>query len=89
MTIEHVPGRNVGDMPERSVSRKLPAPEVTRARKEDMEMRRELVEMPFDMDFGGELCHATGDEVCLGDPSNPADWWNEYIDQDGNLHYGR
>ena len=53
------------------------------------EMRRELVEMPFDMDFGGELCHATGDEVCLGDQSNPADWWNEYIDQDGNLYYGR
>lgn len=58
------------------------------------QMRRELEEMPFDMAFeteGGnrELCHATGWEECFGDPSDPADWWNEYEDSDGNLHYGR
>ena len=56
-------------------------------------MRRELETMPFDKAFetenGTELCHATGFEVCLGDPSNPADWWNEYEDSPGETHYGR
>lgn len=52
-------------------------------------MRRELEIMPFDHEFNGELCHATGYEVCKGDPKNPADWWNEYEDREGNLHYGR
>lgn len=54
-------------------------------------MRRRLDVMPFDMSFDGgfTLCHATGYEVCLGDPDNPADWWNEYEDIDGNIYYGR
>lgn len=57
-------------------------------------IERELKEMPFDKAFiveGGneELCHATGIEVCWGDPKNPADWWNEYEDSFGELHYGR
>lgn len=54
-------------------------------------MRRKLDEMPFDRSFDGgfSLCHATGYEVCLGNPDNPADWWNEYEDSEGNLHYGR
>lgn len=57
--------------------------------------RRKLEEMPFDKRFGdcmgagGELCHATGYEVCLGDVNNPADWWNEYERADGTLEYGR
>ena len=54
---------------------------------------RELETMPFDKRFstnnGEELCHATGREVCFGDPSVLADWWEEYIDSDGELHYGR
>lgn len=49
--------------------------------------------MPFDKRFdtanGDELCHATGYEVCNGNPENPADWWEEYIDSNGELHYGR
>lgn len=53
------------------------------------EKRRLLEEMPFDKVFDGEFCHATGDEVCLGDPKNPADWWEEFEDSEGNLHYGR
>lgn len=53
---------------------------------------RELSEMPFDMRFetergNEELCHVTGYEVCFADRST--DWWNEYEDSDGNLHYGR
>lgn len=62
-------------------------------------MRRKLNldYMPFDMAFdvpsvhgmNRELCHCTGYEVCLGNPSNPADWWNEYVDSLGGLHYGR
>ena len=56
-------------------------------------LRRKLEEMPFDKRFEvemtGELCHATGYEVCVGDPENPADWWNEYIDSDGGIHLGR
>ena len=57
------------------------------------EFRRRLENMPFDkafeIDGNVELCHATGDEVCLGDPDNPSDWWNEYIDSNGELQYGR
>ena len=52
-------------------------------------MRRQLEEMPIDHEFEGVLCHATGYEVCDGDPDNPGDWWNEYADRDGGLHYGR
>ena len=49
--------------------------------KED---RRELEEMPFDKEFNGELCHATGDEVLID-----GEWWNEYETPDGDLVYGR
>ncbi len=47
--------------------------------------RRELDYMPFDRNG----MHATGYEVCLGDTENPADWWNEYEDEEGNLFYYR
>lgn len=49
---------------------------------------RRLEEMPPDHAFqtanGEELCHATGYAVMLD-----GEWWNEYVDQDGELHYGR
>ena len=52
---------------------------------------RLLEEMPFDMAFevngNRELCHATGKEVMFD--NLPGDWWNEYVDRDGNFHYGR
>lgn len=53
---------------------------------------RTLEHMPFDMmfDIGGgrrELCHATGIEVEFD--YLPGDWWNEYVDSEGGLHYGR
>lgn len=55
--------------------------------------RRKLEDMPYDKVFetsnGEEFCHATGCEVCDGDVNNPADWWNEYKDSDGNFYYGR
>lgn len=55
---------------------------------------RELETMPFDKMFHvaegrQELCHATGKEVCFGDTKNPANWWNEYQDSDGEFWYGR
>lgn len=57
------------------------------------ELRRELEEMPIDKVFftenGEELCHATGFEVCNGNPNDPSDWWNEYEDSEGDFHYGR
>ena len=60
---------------------------------EEIEMRIKLDEMPFDhafnIDGNEQLCHATGYVVCLGDSENPADWWNEYEDVNGDLHYGR
>ena len=53
----------------------------------DMEIRR-LDEMPFDKVFSvngnEELCHATGYEVFKN-----GQWWNEYEDSEGELHYGR
>ena len=57
-------------------------------------MRRELETMPFAKAFetengNEELCNATGFEECFGNPNEPADWWNEYEDSDGNLYYGR
>ena len=47
--------------------------------------RRELETMPFDING----MHATGYEVCHGDPSDLADWWLEYEDADGDPHYYR
>ena len=49
-----------------------------------------LAEMPFDKRIetprGSQLCHATGIDVKFeGDYR----WWHEYVDQDGNLYYGR
>ena len=49
---------------------------------------RELGIMPYDKSFNNTLCHATGVEVHF-DGDEPWDWWNEYIDDDGNFHYGR
>ena len=54
-----------------------------------MTKAKQLDYMPFDMSFvmpdgNEELCHATGTEVLID-----GEWWNEYVDQDGNLHYGR
>nr|DAO24834.1 MAG TPA: hypothetical protein [Caudoviricetes sp.] len=51
--------------------------------------RRELDRMPCDHGFwtsedNYELCHATGYEESHG-----GEWWNEYVDRDGNFHYGR
>lgn len=51
--------------------------------------RRELDRMPCDHGFwtsedNYELCHATGYEESHG-----GEWWNEYVDIDGNFHYGR
>lgn len=50
-----------------------------------METRRELEVMPFDRNG----MHATGWEVCLGDPQDSGDWWDEYEDEDGQLWYFR
>lgn len=47
---------------------------------------RTLDEMPYDKAFGGELCHATGYEVYDEDTK---EWWNEYVDSEGDFHYGR
>lgn len=48
---------------------------------------RVLETMPFDHTFevngSEELCHATGREMFLSGV-----WWNEYIDSNGDLHYG-
>ena len=54
-----------------------------------MAMIRSLDTMPFDRVFetesgNEELCHATGYEVCID-----GEWYNEYVDCDGNYHYGR
>ena len=57
------------------------------------EMKRKLDVMPFDKTFdvdgNQESCQATGWEVCEGDPDNPADWWEEYEDSNGDIHLGR
>ena len=66
-----------------------------RRREENMYRWRWLDEMPFDhvfdVDGNEELCHATGRECCFdGDnPSEPKEGWNEYIDRNGEYHYGR
>lgn len=62
--------------------------------------KRMLDHMPFAMMFEidregrRELCNSTGYEVYLGngDPNNPKEsgnWWNEYVDSNGEFHYGR
>ena len=50
-----------------------------------MTTRKELEKMPYDRNGA----HATGLEVCLGDPTNPADWWDEYEREDGTIEYYR
>lgn len=49
---------------------------------------RTLDVMPFAKVFqtenGQELCNATGYEALID-----GQWWNEYEDSEGNLHYGR
>ena len=56
-------------------------------------MIRDVKKTPFDKAFivdGNEtLCHATGYEVCFGDPRDPGAWMAEYEDPDRDLHYGR
>ena len=47
--------------------------------------RKELEEMPFDKMFNEELCHATGYTV----KDEYGEWWNEYINSEGVLCYGR
>lgn len=51
-------------------------------------MIRKLEKMPFDkvfeVDGNEELCRSTGYEVFLH-----GEWWNEYEDSEGDLHYGR
>jgi hypothetical protein len=66
--------------------------EITKKKKKEilkmynMEVeKRELEEMPFDMSFGGELCHATGYEV----KDEYGFWWNEYIGSDNEFYYGK
>lgn len=53
-----------------------------------IERRYELAEMPYDKVFetenGREVCCATGYEVLID-----GQYWNEYIDSEGELHYGR
>ena len=60
---------------------------------DNMEEHRKLNSMPFDhvfeVDGNEELCHATGYEVCLGNTEDPADWWDEFVDSNGEFHYGR
>ena len=50
--------------------------------------RRRLEKMPFDkrfdVDGNSELCHATGYEVFDGE-----DWWDEFVDSNGDFQYGR
>lgn len=55
---------------------------------------RYLNEMPFDMEFyvdsnKKENCHATGRQINTVHPKSYGDWWNEYADSNGQLHYGR
>lgn len=59
------------------------------------ELRRKLNKMPFDRKFGGYMgadgtwYHATGYEVCFDNPNEPGNWWNEYINDNGDIEYGR
>lgn len=50
--------------------------------------RRRLEKMPFDKRFdvndNSELCHATGYEVF-----DSEDWWDEFVDSNGDFQYGR
>ena len=64
-------------------------PGTEKQNKEPDGTRRELDRMPCDKGFWTsedtfEVCHATGDEVIWG-----GEWWNEYVDRDGEFHYGR
>ena len=52
------------------------------------EFRRRLEKMPFDkcfdVDGNSDLCHATGYEGFDGE-----DWWDEFVDSNGDFQYGR
>lgn len=47
--------------------------------------------VPFDkevqlVDGSYEIIHATGYEVCVGDPNNFVDWEYQYEDREGNRY---
>ena len=52
--------------------------------------RRKLESMPFDkvfmIDGLDQSCHPTGDEVLFDWDDT---WWDEYMDSEGEYHYGR
>ena len=55
---------------------------------------RHLNKIPYDMtfyidDINKATCHATGRQINDVHPKSWGDWWNEYVDSNGKLHYGR
>lgn len=68
---------------------KIPEEDKKQNNGEEDGTRRELDTMPCDHGFwvgedDYELCHATGYEESHG-----GEWWSEYVDSDGDFHYGR
>lgn len=62
--------------------------------KMDIKQRRELDRIPFAKSFqvenNEELCNATGFEVLFeGDEDDAQNWWLEFVDSNGEYHYGR
>lgn len=57
-------------------------------KNEYIEDREELDEIPFDkvfnVDGNEEFCHATGYAVKID-----GEWWDEFEDRNGGVHYGR
>ena len=51
--------------------------------------RRESETIQFDRKFRGENCHHTGDEVLIDYDGCEQQWWCEFEDQNGCMHYGR
>ena len=51
--------------------------------------RRESKTIQFDRKFKGDNCHHTGDEVLIDYDGCDPQWWCEFEDPNGEMHYGR
>lgn len=52
--------------------------------RRELDWGTEVYDKRFPTENGSELCHSTGYEVFRN-----GEWWNEYEDSAGDLHYGR
>lgn len=60
------------------------AMEIEKGERREIDWGTDVYDKTFPTENGRESCHSTGYEVFRS-----GEWWNEYVDSVGDLHYGR